>query len=1639
MNVPARRNEQSEGDDVTRPAPVEQAEQADAAELVAQSVVTWREALVEAAGGSTLADVGLLGDAALDLSVAHPSGIAQLFAGRPTRLSNLVREDGALGSARRRARAVSARAATYAQQYGIAPTYLAIGLASWTERTTPDAATDDVAALATATRPGSTDATPEQEEAPVSRTVRAPVLLRPVTLQARGTAESDYELSLEPSLEVNPVLARALRSRGALLDPGAVARSAFTGSGFDPQDALNRLNSLGTAVLDDFHLTDRIVVGTFVHPGQVLVDDLDRLAPGLERHELVAALAGAPEAMPTTALPAPVTGDRDPATERGIGDLDPAQQHVLDVVAAGGHVFVDAPADSDVTGTVAALVADAAADGRTVLYVPGHRRAAIALADRLDRLGVGDVLLDIAPDAGWRSAAGRRLLGAMTLEADPGDPARTAHLRASLVAHRERLRGYLSGLHLTREPWGVSAYDAFQALAALTAARPTPSTTVRLDPAVARDLDQGRRTELAAQLHAAAEVGAFTLRPVDTPWYGASLDTAEQAQATLDRVRRLAGPDGLLAVQRRIAEIAEATGFTPATSVREWGEQLTVLAGVRGVLDDFQPLVFERSVADLVAATASKAWRTEHDQPMGYWLRRRLKKQAKDLLRPGRHVDNLHDALTEAQHQSEIWRQHCAAGGWPRLPEGLARIDAEHQQISADLEALSPVLATTPEGGELLGAPIRQITERMERLLAGADSLPAVPERSRLVRGLRAAGLEPLLYDLADRRVPAWLVGPELELAWWSTVFEQIITADPALAGHDGRSLGRLVAEFRQLDLAQTQSLSGPVRARAAAHTRSAMQQHPQQTEALFGELVEDRFSGLLEAMSRYGDVARRLRPVLAAAPMLVPQVLPATRTVDLVVLDAADHLPVEVVLPALARGRQVVVLGDPRCASGSAVTELADVLPRVALHADGSRRDPYLTAFLAGHGYAGVLSPTPLPSEAAAVGFHPVDGTGMPDDSGSVQSTRAEVDRVVELVAAHAFDRPEESLAVITASALHTAQIREAVLSQVRGNPALAAALDSGRPEPFVVTDLTSIAGLRRDAVILSPGFGRTPHGRVLHRFGPISDDGGDGLLLAALGVTRHRLDLVSCLTADQLDPERLRGAGPRLYADLLRFAQRRAAGDPELLASMVAEAAGDPARGSDEPEPVASAEDTDAARSTGSATGAVVSAESPTEAGTGAAASATDAGSGSGSGTAASAEGATAATATAAAPTEGGASAGVPAASPANAVTAALSAPLTEQEPSESETDRLVVDLAERLWRHGLVVELDYGLPGGLRLPMAVGHPDLPGRLLVAVLTDDDAYVREPSIRVRDRQVPERLERLGWSVVRVWSVAAFIDPEAEVNRIRRAVHAVADQELDRARTGRQRAMLLLPDVPVVPASEAEVAPSTGAISVIGLPTDAGLPVGGGARSGEAPALTAPTWTVPGYGTDAELPADGSLPSGEPTTVAREAAEGAASTTGSAGAAPSGQVSTVSAESAEPGSAVEGGGVGSTSADSTTEASSGSRAADPRPRTGALPAVAADIPGVMEAAATMTGALPIIPKPAPSDGPGPRPDVRPGLPISAYSDDQLDELVAWMLADGQERTQSQLAAELRLELGVTRRGARVDAVVTAAVRRALG
>ena len=99
------------------------------------------------------------------------------------------------------------------------------------------------------------------------------------------------------------------------------------------------------------------------------------------------------------------------------------------------------------------------------------------------------------------------------------------------------------------------------------------------------------------------------------------------------------------------------------------------------------------------------------------------------------------------------------------------------------------------------------------------------------------------------------------------------------------------------------------------------------------------------------------------------------------------------------------------------------------------------------------------------------------------------------------------------------------------------------------------------------------------------------------------------------------------------------------------------------------------------------------------------------------------------------------------------------------ESGENVLFNDLAQRIRERGLDVAVDYGFDNGIKLPLVVGLKGKPFAL--AVLTDEAQFMGLQSTRERHRVLLQDIESLGWSVMTVWSVGAFVNPDREVDRI--------------------------------------------------------------------------------------------------------------------------------------------------------------------------------------------------------------------------------------------------------------------------------
>ena len=220
----------------------------------------------------------------------------------------------------------------------------------------------------------------------------------------------------------------------------------------------------------------------------------------------------------------------------------------------------------------------------------------------------------------------------------------------------------------------------------------------------------------------------------------------------------------------------------------------------------------------------------------------------------------------------------------------------------------------------------------------------------------------------------------------------------------------------------------------------------------------------------------------------------------------------------------------------------LAAALPTRNLTWHYRSRDERLIAFANDAMYDGRLTTFPGTSIDSAVTFEPVDGQAeVQPGVDTIETTDGEVARVVELVLEHARTRPTESLGVIALGIKHADRLEDAITDALRDAPDVADFFDDARDERFFVKNLERVQGDERDAIILSIGYGKTPHGRVLHRFGPLNIEGGERRLNVAITRARARMTVVSALRAADLDPSRLKARGAMMLRDFLAYAEGR------------------------------------------------------------------------------------------------------------------------------------------------------------------------------------------------------------------------------------------------------------------------------------------------------------------------------------------------------------------------------------------------------------------------------------------------------------------------------------------------------------------
>lgn len=1212
-----------------------------------------------------------------------------------------------------------------------------------------------------------------------ARDYRAPLVLIPVRL-SRRSARSDFRIEHhEDDVRFNATLLELLKRDFALHIPELEGDLPLDESGID----LPRIfDTMRRRVRDvpGFELVEELALSTFSFSKFLMWKDLVERTDSLRQSPLVRHLVDNPTeaflAPDAPGLPAP----RDIDTRVQPAELFtplPADSSQLAAVLAAqeGHDFVlIGPPGTGKSQTIANMIAQCLAVGKTVLFVAEKSAALDVVHRRLTAHGLSDAVLELHSSKADRKSVLTQLGRSWDRAARAGT-AEWVRVTDDLRLSRNRLNAYVEALH-RKGTQGFSVYDAIGRVAVL----PDNMLSLKFSHSGAHDAQTyqwlKRLAADAGRCHAIV-AGMEPLELIGADEWSFSWQATILAQA---QVLQNAG-ETLLAASTRLRQTA---GLKPDDDGR--GENLETLtaffsvplggpdvswalthdiSALRRLADDVSTLLTSHAVAErglsaqypldhLSSMPLDKLdadWRLAHTKfwPLSMLAKSTVRKLLQTYASTGaaqpetdigtlRRLADIRRDLSAIElkgcpafhgHQTDpealmawtdaaealvqalsplqpdvsdeaLWArtvQAFATGQDNRLRTLIADLFTAHEQWSQAAQAFEETAKV-----ELSGQPLTRIsrllgliTQQHNRL---QDWVAWCAARDKAMKvGLKplvdALGAGPLTAPAADAFESAYA-------RWWLPL---AMDASDELRQFTHWSHEDLITSFRALDQKATELAADQV-LRRIQHGLPTRDSVPRKSELgnLRHQIGLQRPSKPIRTLiSEMPETFTRLAPCVLMSPLSVAQYLPTGQAAfDVVIFDEASQITTWDAIGAIARGRQSIIVGDPRQLpptnffgrsddSESELPEeerdLASILDEVVaagiptqqLNWHYRSRDEALIAFSNWHYYEGRLVTFPAPqTRSQAVQLHHINGIyargqGRTNEAEARAITRMIVQRLEEWL--HLPEDDRLTLGVITFNAEQQRLILDLLDEERRNNPDLEWYFDDDRLEPVIVKNLENIQGDERDIMLFSITFGPDAAGKLSMAFGALNGEGGEKRLNVAITRARRELHIFASIHADDIDLTRTRALGVKHLKAFLDFANR----GPVAL----------PAQ--DE--------------------GSLGPTENMFE----------------------------------------------------NAVRTAIEA-------------------------RGWEVRTQIGV-SGFRIDLGVVHPDHAGAYLAGIECDGATYHSSASARDRDKVRQAVLEGLGWNILRVWSADWFRDARAVTTRVDEALTSLLEQ--DRASREARRA----------------------------------------------------------------------------------------------------------------------------------------------------------------------------------------------------------------------------------------------------------
>lgn len=1038
-------------------------------------------------------------------------------------------------------RAISRKGLENLEEKGLSTLYLALGKCTWTA---DDGGRDPI----------------------------APVLLVPIGLKLKGQDLRATEVELVGEIEVNPVLLHIFNRELNLPLTAETVLNLFSGDDEEATSAddleagesnetvnlqkmLDFLNTFASK-LPGFRAEPFAVLGNFSFQKLAMVRELENRRAELLANDVIAAIAGDNVARRKLGASQIETDPSCldavlPDNEFAVVEADSSQQCAISGISSGQSAVVHGPPGTGKSQTITNLIATLTARGKKVLFVAEKRAALEVVMNRLTAVGLDHLAIDLHGAEQTPKKVMERVARTLSTVREAGKPISEA-VHEQFVDRRNKLNQHDARMHLIQAPTEQTVYAMQGALLRLPS---NVSSPLRWRGADLLQITPKRAERVLDLLGEAAGFETLFNRSDSSPWTGVELKDGQAVQNAVDLAGHLSN-ETIPNLIGCLKHLSESSGLRQPKTMAEVNELLTILRKADRLLATYMPETFKEADHLLTAMLPGQVGGIK-----GIWFRltnsdyKAAYKEAIEL-RNGAKASGavLFGELSEARETRENWQRLAGSGAMPQAVAEMAACDNIHQIVQEELRRLETICKSSWDALELA-----DVAKRVSALSADNTTPYRIRRLYEIEQELYSLGVQCLVDEIRNTRRSAAQWVALFQHVWLKSTLDSAALNDPSIRGFVGSAHTGYVEDFRRLDSTRLQLAADRVRRAHAERTIAAMNKFPDQETLIRGEAAKTRrHKPLRKIFADATEVLTAVCPCWMASPLSVCQLISTTGTFDYVIFDEASQVLPEDAVPAILRGKHVIVAGDnkqlPPSAFFSAAEEDDDadgdatayeslldmMIPFVKgfhLNWHYRSRDESLISFSNHHIYDDRLVTFPGPGSTAAISHVFVDY--VPSSDGQEDSSGAEVQKVVELVLHHARTTPGRTLGVITMGIKHANRIQAVLDKEMLRNPRLAEFFDTSRYERFFVKNLERVQGDERDVIILSVGYGKDRAGNLPLRFGPILSAGGRRRLNVAATRAKEQVIVVSSFVYSDINSTQVKpGTGLEFLKNYLQYA---------------------------------------------------------------------------------------------------------------------------------------------------------------------------------------------------------------------------------------------------------------------------------------------------------------------------------------------------------------------------------------------------------------------------------------------------------------------------------------------------------------------